>query len=291
MASQIKSSGYITRDSVQLFYEREGNIGSQAILFIHGLGGTTNAFQPLVSSLQDFDLVRFDWAGHGRSSLPKSTSVESYVADCEGKARPIFEYLTPKSHRILIWKLAVIEHFRLKDILVVGHSLGGLISLHLAAKHPDIVKGVVAFGPVRPPPEAGKKALAARATTVRNEGMGAVADVVVSNAFSPKSLINKKGEVALAREMLTRQDPEGYALALDALAGSSEPGWKQIKASVLVLTGEEDKVSTATAGADIVEGIGSGARQIFFKDTGHWHILESTDESIKAIISIAKDIA
>ncbi|OTB17017.1 hypothetical protein K445DRAFT_21209 [Daldinia sp. EC12] len=269
MASQIKSSGYITRDSVQLFYEREGNIGSQTILFIHGLGGTTNAFQPLVSSLQDFDLVRFDWAGHGRSSLPKSTSVESYVADCE----------------------AIIEQFRLKDILVVGHSFGGLISLHLAAKRPDIVKGVVAFGPVKPPPEAGKKALAGRAATVRNKGMGAVADVVVSNAFSPKSLVNKKGEVALAREMLTRQDPEGYALALDALGGSSEPAWKRIKANVLVVTGEEDKVSTATAGANIVEDIGSGAKQIFLKDTGHWHMLESIDESTEAIISAVKDIA
>ncbi|KAI1464598.1 alpha/beta-hydrolase [Daldinia caldariorum] len=268
MASQIRSSGYVPRDSVQLFYEREGSSGARSILFVHGLGGTTNTFQPLVSGLQDFDLVRFDWAGHGRSSLPKSTSVESYLADCE----------------------AIIRHLELKDILVVGHSFGGLISLHLAAKHPDIVKGVVAFGPVRPPPEAGQKALADRATAVRNQGMGAVADAVVSNAFSPKSLVNKKGEVALAREMLTRQDPRGYALALDALAGSSEPAWKQIKANVLVLTGEEDKISTATAGADIVKEIRPGAKRVVFKDTGHWHTLESTEESVKAIISVAKDI-
>ncbi|KAI1804795.1 alpha/beta-hydrolase [Daldinia bambusicola] len=269
MASQINSSGYVSRDSVQLFYEREGSSGARSILFVHGLGGTTNAFQPLVSGLQDFDLVRFDWTGHGRSSLLKSTSIESYVADCE----------------------AIIRHLALKDIIVVGHSLGGLISLHLAAKHPDLVKGVVAFGPVRPPPGAGQKALAARSATVQSQGMVAVADTVVSNAFSPKSLANKKGEVALAREMLTRQDPEGYALALDAMAGSSEPAWKRIKANVLVLTGEEDKVSTATAGADIVKDIGPGAKQIFFKDTGHWHMLESTEESIKAIISLAKDIA
>ncbi|KAI2782144.1 alpha/beta-hydrolase [Daldinia loculata] len=269
MASQIKSSGYIPRDSVKLFYEREGTSGSRTILFIHGFGGTTNAFQPLVSDLQDFDLVRFDWAGHGRSSVPQSTSIESYVADCE----------------------AIIGYLGLKDILVVSHSFGGLISFHLAAKRPDIVKGVVAFGPVRPPPEAGQKALATRSATVRSEGIGAVADLIVSNAFSPKSLINRKGEVALAREMLTRQNPEGYALALDALAGSSAPAWKQIKANVLVLTGDEDKVSTATAGADIVKDIGSNARQVVFKDTGHWHVLESPDESIKAIISVAKNIA
>ncbi|KAI0848377.1 alpha/beta-hydrolase [Daldinia vernicosa] len=269
MASQIKSSGYILRDSVKLFYEREGTNGSRTILFIHGFGGTTNAFQPLVSSLQDFDLVRFDWAGHGRSSVPQSTSIESYVADCE----------------------SVIGYLELKDILVVSHSFGGLISFHLAAKKPDIIKGVVTFGPVKPPPEAGQIALATRAATVRSGGVGAVADLVMSNAFSPKSLVNRKAEVALAREMLTRQDPEGYALALDALAGSSAPAWKQIKANVLVITGDEDKVSTATTGADIVKDIGSNAKQVIFKDTGHWHVLESTDESIKVIISTAKNIA
>ncbi|KAI8957736.1 alpha/beta-hydrolase [Daldinia sp. FL1419] len=269
MASQITSSGYIARDTVQLFYEREGNIGSRTILFIHGFGGTTNAFQPLVSGLRDFDLVRFDWAGHGRSSVPQSTSVESYVADCE----------------------AIISRLGLQDIVVASHSFGGLIGLHLAAKRPDVIKGIVAFGPVRPPPEAGQKALAARSTTVRDKGMGAVADAVVSNAFASSSLANRKGEVALAREMLTRQDPKGYSLALDALAGSSAPAWKQIKAEVLIVTGEEDKVSTAVAGAEIVKDIGSNAKQIFFKDTGHWHMLERTDESVEAITSVVKRTA
>lgn len=86
MSSQITSTGYIPRDSVQLFYEREGNNQEgRTILFVHGLGGTTNAYQPLVSELQDFDIVRFDWSGHGRSTVPPSeTSIELYVADCEG---------------------------------------------------------------------------------------------------------------------------------------------------------------------------------------------------------------
>ncbi|KAI0384447.1 alpha/beta-hydrolase [Hypomontagnella monticulosa] len=266
MASKIISSGYVSRGSVQLFYEREGDSKSRTVLFIHGLGGTTNSFQPLVSSLQEFDLVRFDFSGHGRSSVPTALDIESYVADCE----------------------VIITDLGLNDIVVVGHSLGGLIALHLAAKNPGVVKGVVLFGPVRPPPEAGQKALAARSATVRNEGMAAVADVVVSNAFSAKSLLNRRGEVALAREMLTRQNPEGYALAVDALARSSAPAWSQIKSKVVILSGEEDKVSTVAAGADIAKDIGSDTQQVVCKDTGHWHMLESPEECIKAIVSVAR---
>jgi len=54
------------------------------VLFIHGLGATTNTYQPVVGALQDCNLVRFDWAGHGRSALPKTTSIDSYVEDAEG---------------------------------------------------------------------------------------------------------------------------------------------------------------------------------------------------------------
>ncbi|KAI1100864.1 alpha/beta-hydrolase [Jackrogersella minutella] len=235
MASQVTSSGYVPRGSVQLFYEREGNDDSSTVLFIHELGG-------------NFDLIRFDFSGHGRSSVPSDSSVESYVADCE----------------------AIINHLELKNIVVVGHSFGGLISIHLGAKRPNIVKGVVAIGPPLSPPEAGQKALMARAAMVQKQEMVAIADVVIANAFSAKSLASSKGEVYLAREMLTRQDPEGYALAVDALA-------------------QEDKVSTLITGIDIVRYIGSNAQQVACKDTGHWHMLESADECIKAITSVVRD--
>ena len=60
MDSQLASSGYVFRDSVRLFYESEGNKGRRTILFVHGLGATTNAYQPLIAELGDLHLVRFD---------------------------------------------------------------------------------------------------------------------------------------------------------------------------------------------------------------------------------------
>ncbi|KAK7755053.1 hypothetical protein SLS62_002868 [Diatrype stigma] len=257
MASQITSSGYVLHGSTQLFYETEGNKkGARSILFVHGLGGTTNAYQPLVGELGDFNIVRFDWSGHGRSSVPSETSIELYVADCE-------------------------------DITVVGHSLGALISLSLAAKRPDLVSGVVAFGPVKPPPEAGRVALGTRAATVRQGGMVAITDTVLSNAFAARSLVSKRAEVALAREMLTRQVPEGYALAVDALARSTAPAWGEIRAKVLIVSGGEDKVSTVAAGLEIVGEIGSNAQQLVWKDVGHWHMLENPDASVEVIKLVA----
>lgn len=84
MASSITSYGFISAGNGELYYEQEGNKFGPAVLFIHGLGGTTNTYQPLMSALQDCNLVRFDWAGHGRSSIPKTTSIGSYVEDALG---------------------------------------------------------------------------------------------------------------------------------------------------------------------------------------------------------------
>jgi len=88
MASAITSYGTVNGSNGSLYFEQEGNPSGRAVLFIHGLGGTTNAYQPIVPALQDLNLIRFDFAGHGRSSVPKTTSIDSYVQDALGS--PVF---------------------------------------------------------------------------------------------------------------------------------------------------------------------------------------------------------
>lgn len=179
------------------------------------------------------------------------------------------------------------NHLGLTEVIVVGHSLGALISLSLAARRPDLVSGVVAFGPVKPPPEAGRVALGTRAIAVRQGGMVAITDTVLSNAFAARSLASKKAEVALAREMLTRQVPEGYALAVDALARSTAPEWGEIRSKAFIVSGEEDKVSTVAMGSEIVGEIGSNAQQLVWKDVGHWHMLENPNACTEIIKLVA----
>jgi len=262
MASSITSYGTLSADNGKLWYEQEGNKSGPAVLFIHGLGGTTNAYQPLVSALQDYNLVRFDWAGHGRSSTPKTTSIDSYVEDA----------------------LAVIKHFDLKDVTVVGHSLGCLVAFTLAAKHPSLISKLVCYGPIKPPPEAGRNGAKARASAVREGGMAKVADTVVGNAFAANSLKSRTEIVSFAREMLCRQDPEGYALACESLANSTDPDWSAIKAKVSIVSGAEDKVS-APAVCNAIRDLLKGTQVEFetFENVGHWHMLENVKGSIEVL--------
>lgn len=168
----------------------------------------------------------------------------------------------------------------------MAHSLGGLIALHLAAKIPDAVKALVLLGPVRPPSKDGQEALSARAEAVRKHGMGNIADTVISNAFSNESLVKRKAEAALAREMLTRQNRHGYALAVEALRDSDAPQWARIKSKTIIVSGEQDKVSTVLSGEATVSDIGSRASQVTLPGVGHWHMLEAPEKCIEIIKSI-----
>lgn len=74
--------------------------------------------------------------------------------------------------------------------------------------------------------------------------MAKVADTVIGNAFSSKSLKGKPEVVAFARELLSRQDPNGYALGCEALASSQDPEWGAVKAKTTIVIGKEDQVSS-----------------------------------------------
>jgi 3-oxoadipate enol-lactonase len=79
--------------------------------------------------------------------------------------------------------------------------------------------------------------------------------------------------VALIREMLMRQDAEGYARTCEALADAAAPDVARIKCPTLLLTGDEDPVATAT-GMRAIGARLAGARTRVVAKCGHWSTFE-----------------
>lgn len=179
---------------------------------------------------------------------------------------------------------AVIKHFNLKDVTVVGHSLGCLVALTLASKHPNLVSNLVLYGPIKTPPQAGKDGAKARAQAVRSGGMAAVADTVIGNAFAANTLKEHTTVVALGRELLSRQDPEGYALACLSLADASDPVWENVKAKTVIVSGSEDKVAAPTVCRAIEENLKNAKVSYHtWEGVGHWHTLENPTGSVEVL--------
>lgn len=250
--------GLTSINSKQLYYRHAGISTGSSIMFIHGLGGTSEFYAPLIASLgldKTHSLHLLDLEGHGLSptSAASVISIASYASDFHSLA----------------------QHAKITGSTVIAHSMGCLVALTLALQHPDLVSKLILLGP--PPtllPEAGQTGSIARAAAVRTSGMAAVVDAVVAAGTSSKSKTENPIGIAAVRLSLLSQDPEGYAKGCTALAGASKAlQVGQVKARTLIITGGEDKVSPPQLCDKYSSEIKDANVQVL-PQVGHWHIFE-----------------
>ena len=169
------------------------------VLLIHGLGGTSNIWMPLMPTLMRHRTVRPDLPGSGRSARVEGPlSIDRYV-----------------QAMLRICAALHVEHAH-----VVAHSMGTIVAFHLANVAPQLVRSLALFGPLLAPPDAARPGLKARGEKARSEGeagMQTIADGVVQGATSSETRARQPAALAMVRESLMRQCPDGYARSCDAL--------------------------------------------------------------------------
>jgi len=255
MASQFHLVGRI---AVDIETPTGGGDGAPCI---HGLGGTSNTWTPLLSALSRFTAVRFDLPGSGRSHrVEGALSIDGFVEAC----------------------LRVLASRNMERVHVLGHSLGTIVAAHLAAREPRIVRSLALFGPLLAPPDVARTSIKARAGKARGEGvagMQAIADTLVQGATSAETRARRPAVVAYVRESIMRQDPEGYARTCEALAEAEAADASAITCPTVLVTGDEDGVAPPHSVRALGDKI-AGSQVEVLRGCGHWTPLEKTDECI-----------
>jgi pimeloyl-ACP methyl ester carboxylesterase len=257
-----------------LYYQTRGS--GPPIVFVHGLGGSSEHYTPLISSLsldKSHTIHQFDLEGHGLSptSALSSLSIESFAADVKG----------------------VFDHAGLSSTpgtTLVAHSMGCAIAVQFVLQNPGLVKNLILLGPVpNPLPEAASNASIARAALARGKGMAAVVDAVSTAATSEATKRNNPVGMAAIRLSLLSQDPEGYAKACQALAGATSAlPLERVDSQTLVITGDEDKVCPPAVANEYASTIPHSRKAIVLKGVGHWHIFEDiqgVSDAVKTLLT------
>jgi lipase len=105
---------------------RFGPPGAARALMIHGLTGHGRRWRRLSSTyLDDVAVLAPDLIGHGRSTYAAPWSIDANVTALA----------------------SLIENEADGPVVVVGHSFGCAVALHLAAQCPDLVSGLVLLDP------------------------------------------------------------------------------------------------------------------------------------------------
>lgn len=231
------------------------------LVMIHGLGGTSNTFTPQMGLLAArMRVIRPDLPGSGRSPTSGHLSIENFA---ETVVRAVLALGAERAS-------------------FAGHSMGTIICFHIALKQPGLVKSLALLGPLLAPPDAGRQGLRDRAAMARAEGMQPIADAIVQAATAGATRRERPVAVALVREIVMRQDPEGYARACEALADAVPPDVTPIKCPTLLLTGDEDAIAPAANMRDIARRI-AGARTRVLSQCGHWSTFERPAETTAAL--------
>lgn len=225
------------------------------VVMVHGLGGTSNTFQPQLEALRAYRLVRIDLPGSGRSPAPAELTMEAHVEAV----------------------LSMVKLLQLPAAHFVGHSMGTIVCQAIAVQNPGLVKSLALFGALAEPSEATRTALGSRAAMARREGMPPIADQIVANALSASTRETQPVTVAFVRESLMRQSPEDYAKSCEALAKAKAVDARHIKAPALLLTGEADTVNPPGVGRELADRI-AGARFGSIDRAGHWLTVERPAE-------------
>ncbi|KAM0249717.1 hypothetical protein ACHAQJ_008919 [Trichoderma viride] len=267
------SVGLTSINGKSLNYRRLG-FGKANIVFVHGLGATTEFYSPIISHLQlqqRATLHLFDFEGHGLSPThPLSVlTMESLAADLAG----------------------VFEHAGISTscpATLVAHSMGCIIALTFALTNPGLVNKLLLLGPPPSPlPEPLRMNTDARGYLAQTQGMKAVVDAVVLNGTSENTKITNPLAVTAARLSLLGQEPTSYAKACRALAmATTALPVEGITAQTLIVTGTEDKVSPP----EVIEQYSwriKGSKAVVLPNVGHWHTYEDVNgvlEQLKTLL-------
>ena len=236
--------------------ETEGE--GDPVLMIHGLGGTSNTFTPVLAAFARHRTIRFDLPGSGRSHRVEA---------------PLSLTLFVEKARL------VMQRSGLERAHVVAHSMGTIIATHLAASEPACVASLALFGPLLAPPDPARAAIRARAAQAREGDMQPIADALVRASLSTETRTRRPAAVAFVRESLMRQDPEGYARSCEALAQMGPADTSRIECPTLLVTGDEDVVAPPQAVRMMGERI-AGSRVEVLRGCGHWTPVEKPEECI-----------
>ena len=116
-------AGYAEVNGLQMYYELHGSGGTPLLLLHGGLFDIEQQFGALIPALSaERRVIAIDFQGHGRTNdIDRPLNTADLASDVVG----------------------LLESLGVSEVDVFGFSVGGAVALHLAIKHPELVRKLI----------------------------------------------------------------------------------------------------------------------------------------------------
>ena len=233
------TSRFVEANGVKLHYLDYGTAGFPPMLCVHGGAAHAHWFDFVAPGLTpDHHVLAHDLRGHGDSAWadPQTYTFQTHAGDIN----------------------AFLEKLDLKDVVLIGHSMGGMISLIYAATHPGRISRLIIVDSIMLMPM--ERVTKMREFSTRPGKSYATQDELIAR-YRLEPAASQLAAPEVVHRMAThsgRQDDAGqwqHKVDRRVYANFAQiagvPLWEKIKVPALIIKGEHSKRFTPEVLAEI----------------------------------------
>ena len=225
----------------------------KTIVFIHGLGLNQDVWSWQVSLFKNHNVLIYDLIGHGDSKDPEGEISLSMFAD---------------------QLLQIINHIKLEKFILVGFSLGSMISRKFASIHPNIVEALVLLNSPNRLLDHERDEILERAKLLKDEGPGSTTDAAIERWFSIPFQKSNSHIVQLVRNWVNNNKKEIYSKVYPILYyGSIDLKSLHESKPTFIITCDQDFANGPNAAKEIAKNF-KNSNVCILKNLRHMALVE-----------------
>jgi len=247
--------------SINVSYTDTGK--GKAVVFLHGFLGSKEVWAPFVKEISKTKrVITIDLLGHGK------TENLSYVHTMDEMAEAVYD---------------VLNHLKLRKYFLVGHSLGGYVSLALAEAFPDNVRGLVMFHSSAKADTLDKQKDRDRTVRIVKRAAEIFFTEAVPNLFNVKYKPYKRA-IQITKKQALQTSIQGVVAALEGMKNrvDREIVLKFAPYPVLFIVGKADNI-LPYQDLLIQSQLPENGSCLLLDNVGHMGFIEAKEITIKAV--------
>ena len=248
----------LTYKQTELFYTAKG-IGNPFV-FLHGFLESSKIWGPFVEELsKKRQVICIDLPGHGKSGVLNTVHSMELFAEAVH---------------------AVLQHLKVEKISLVGHSMGGYVSLAFCKKFPEMTGRLVLLNSSPLPDSEEKKINRDKAIALVRKNKKAFIKMAVSNLVTKESNLKFKDEIQGLIDDALSFPEEGLISALEGMKIRTDKidVLKAFLGSKYIVASKQDPVIDYEEIKAIAEKCGCELKSL---PDGHLSFLENRTEVFK----------
>ena len=196
--------------------------GKEPLVLLHGFMENLTIWGDMETHLSEkFSLIKIDLPGHGLSKIYNEIHTMELMAD---EVKKVTDFLN-------------IEKFHL-----LGHSMGGYVTLEFAEKFPEVLKSITLFFSSYFADDDEKKDQRRKSLRIIKESFRTYVNAGVPNLFNPNEKDFLEGKIELAKEIALSTNNDGVLAAVKGMTARTDKTsvLESFEGKILVLAGKHD---------------------------------------------------